>query len=680
MSGAAGGAGLETILNGSAGLDWSDRSALILTVDQALRVVSSVFLAGDAPPRDIAAAGAPFLQLFPADPLQSIVAPHVAAVLTGEAREVDVAWDDPEALRMRLSFLPRFQGPGRQRGFFLTARNVAALEARSREADADKARLAAVLDNTAEGVVIIDPQGEIREVNEAAARIFGWTRTQLIGRPVTTLMDAARQPEHQGFIDRYLQTGVSDLLGVGPRRLPGRRRDGERVWIELSVGEAWVGGERCFIGACRDIGERIAQDEALRRANIALEETAFELKRVNGELEDQRRRVDALVRSAEAARRDAEEARYAKARFLAAVSHELRTPLNGVLAVADLLVAQALPKGASELVDIVQRSGRDLLALLNEVLDLSMVESGALALSEEPFSPEELFRCTAAIWAPAARAKGLELRVDLDDLPPAVLGDAGRLRQVLSNLINNAIKFTQRGHVRLAVSASRRQPGVTALTITVADTGPGFDAQVTARLFEPFVRARGDQAGAGLGLSICREIVGLMRGAIFAEANPGGGSRVIVEIELAEPQQAVVCGPAARAAALMLDPALSVLVAEDHPVNRQVMELLLDALGVRRRVVEDGLEAVAAAEGERFDVILMDIRMPRMDGLSAARAIRAGGGANAATPILAVTADAMPGDETAVLQAGVDAILPKPVTLEGLAAAMEALVTQAVPG
>lgn len=679
MGEAADTAGLEAIFNGSAGLDWAAESVLMISVDQSLRVVSNVFLAAGDAPRCISPPGRTLAELFPADPLQSIVAPHVAAAMAGDAAEVDVAWEDPDALRIRLSFLPRFQGAGRRRGFFITARNVAATERHAREVDASNARLAAILDNAADGVILIDQNGLIQEANGAAAVLFGWSHEQLIGRPVTSLMDSDVQADHQKFIDRYLQTGVSGILNVGPRKLPGRRRDGERVWFELSVGEAWIGGERTFVGVCRDIGERLAQEEALRRSHIALEETVFELKRVSADLERQKQRSEALVRAAEKARQHAEDANDAKSRFLATVSHELRTPLNGVLAITDLLAAQDMPAGASQLIDIIRGSGRDLLGLLNEILDLARIEAGALTMALAPFSPNELLRSTAEVWRPAAKSKGLDLQVTIADLPPALLGDAGRLRQVLSNLLNNAIKFTDRGYVRLEVDALERD-GAVALTITVTDSGAGIDPSLRERLFEPFSRGRQDVSGAGLGLSICREIVGLMRGAIFAEPNPDGGARMIVEIELpiAQPTAA---GDAPRSntqapAILEAAPSLRVLVAEDHPTNRQVIALLLDQLGADYRMAEDGEQAVKAAAAEPFDLILMDVRMPRMDGLAATRAIRTGGGPNAHSPVIAVTADAMPGDASGIMAAGVDAILPKPITLSGLAASMDAALRQ----
>lgn len=673
MDEATNSASLEQVLNESAGLVWGPSSLLVVSFDQALRVVSCVFAADGQPPRGLFTPGTPLSDLFPDEPLQSIVAPHIAAALIGDSGEVDVAWEDPERLRLRLSFMPRFQGPGRRRGLVLTARNMADVERQARQAEALRGRLTAILDNAADAILLIDQHGVIQDANEAVSRLFKWPPADLIGRPVSVLMDTPHEESHQTYVERYLQTGVSGILNVGPRKLPARRRGGDRVWIELSVGEAWIAGERTFVGVCRDIDDRLVQEDALRRANAALEDTVFDLRRVTADLESQKRRSEDLVRAAEAARQRAVDANEAKSRFLATVSHELRTPLNGVLAVADLLAAQPLPPGAGGLVDIIRQSGQDLLGLLNEVLDLSQVEAGALTIAAEPFAPKELLRSTAAIWKPAAEAKGIDFQVALGDLPAVAIGDAGRLRQVISNLLNNAIKFTDRGQVRLSARAVEHGGALT-LTIVVSDTGPSIETFMRGRIFEPFSKGRSGEMrrhdDAGLGLAISREIIGLMRGSIFADENPGGGARIVVELDLPTSNMDAIAPQAAPPRA-DLGGMWRVLVAEDHPVNRQVMGLLLSELGLDCVMAEDGVAAVAAAEAERFDAILMDIRMPRMDGLAATRAIRAGRGPNAATPVIAVTADAMPGDESSLLAAGIDAILPKPISLEGLAAALE---------
>jgi len=319
------------------------------------------------------------------------------------------------------------------------------------------------------------------------------------------------------------------------------------------------------------------------------------------------------------------------------------------------------------LVEIVGRSGRDLRALLNEVLDLAKIETGALTIADQPFDIDEVVHSVAAIWSAAATAKGLTFTQRMDGPDPRLIGDPLRLRQVLSNLLSNSLKFTEVGGVVLAVSVLQSDPGYARLVISVADTGPGLDSQARDQLFQPFARGSSDHAirhaGAGLGLAICREIIGLMGGSIRADEAEGGGLNMIVEIELpvAADGSAIEVQTAPSASAAVFEDVL-LLVAEDHPVNRRVMGLLLEQAGLRHEFVEDGVTAVEAAASGKFDLILMDIRMPGMDGLDAARAIRALPGPASAVPIVAVTAESLSADDGALAGTGIRTVLAKPVT------------------
>lgn len=341
-----------------------------------------------------------------------------------------------------------------------------------------------------------------------------------------------------------------------------------------------------------------------------------------------------------------------------------------MLAVADVLVAHDLPPRTRELAEIIVRSGRDLLELLNELLDFSRIESGALAIRSEPFSLGALLRSVDEVWRVAAATKGLEFVLANGASIEELVGDEARLRQVLSNLLNNAVKFTAAGRVTLDVQAWAAAPGFAALRFTVSDTGPGLDDAARERLFQPFASGLSEGAregaGAGLGLAICRELIGLMRGSIRCEQAASGGAAFVVELELPLAERDGCDAGQNDGASLELPP-LRVLVAEDHPVNRRVIGLLLDQLGADYLTVEDGAQAVAAAAAERFDAILMDVRMPVMDGLEATRAIRAAG---SRTPVIAVTADATVEQEAAMREAGMDGILPKPISLSGLVEAL----------
>lgn len=624
---------------------------LVATIDGELRITSHV--AVDLAGRRVCGAFPQrgFDQYFPFEPLRSAMRGRVQEALAGEPASLDARTDDGR--RINFAFLPRFESDVRQGGFFLVIEDRTDEERARRDSERLRDRLAAILRNAADVIIVSDADGIVEEANDAVFDLLGWKPDELVGRDLSVLMDSPLTEAHAGHLRRYLTSGVSGILNVGPRPLPAVSRTGEPVAIELSVGEVWIGGERKFIGVCRGIGERLAQKQKLEESNRALE---------------------ALARAAEEASR-------AKSRFLATVSHELRTPMNGIFAVADVLAGRPLPQSDLELIEIMRRSGRDLLELLNEILDLSRVESGAMTLSREPFSPRELVDSLEAVWTLAAYAKGLELRFDVGELPERLIGDAGRIKQILSNLLNNAIKFTSAGHVDLEARAVEGRPGHILLCLSVSDTGPGIDPDLRGSLFEPFVTGGGDRTrrntGAGLGLAISRELVGLMNGVIRAEAAPGGGARIVAEIELPVIEK-VTARPASRPVVEVAGGfgRARVLVAEDHPVNRRVMGLLLDHLGIAHEMVEDGEAAVAAALRGGIDAILMDLRMPRMDGIEATTAIRAAG---LNTPILAVTAEATVEEEAVMLAAGIDAVLPKPISLADLAEALAVTLGGAAP-
>ncbi|MDR3508209.1 MAG: ATP-binding protein [Caulobacteraceae bacterium] len=516
-------------------------------------------------------------------------------------------------------------------------------------------RLSAILDHVADAIIVANDQGVIESINLAAARLFGWDEASLAGQRLDVLMSGRDQAEHAGYLSRYLETGRAGIVNVGPRTLQARRQDGVMIPIELSVGEAWIDGERKFIGACRDISQRIANEEALSQM-------VADLRASNEALERERRQSEAWAREAEAAN-------LAKSRFLATMSHEIRTPLNGVIAIADVLASRVSAPEDRELVGIVRESGRTLLGLLNEVLDLAKIEAGALQLDPAPFALGELVTSQAVTWRQAASSKGLDIQVATAMLP-ALLGDEGRLRQVISNLISNAIKFTERGSVSIRCETLGIADNLAQVRLVVADTGLGFDSALAERVFEPFVQADSTNTrrhgGTGLGLAICRELVNLMGGDIRAESAPGVGTTVTLRLAL--PLAPTEAGRHAaddhrltRLTAPQTRSGPLVLVADDHPLNRRIMGVLLDELGLEHEMVEDGAAAVKAAASGLYDLILMDVQMPVMDGLEATRTIRRLPGAAGKVCVIAVTADAMNDHAAACRDAGMNDFLPKPI-------------------
>ena len=381
------------------------------------------------------------------------------------------------------------------------------------------------------------------------------------------------------------------------------------------------------------------------------------------------------------ARRAAEEASRSKSDFLAKMSHEIRTPLNGVVAMADALARSDLGPREREMVDIVRSSSDTLERLLSDILDTAKIESGQITIEPAPFHLADVVRETAALWRSKAEAKGVVLAIDIPaDAERLVYGDVVRIRQILTNLVSNALKFTATGEVRLSVEDTADDR----VRFTVADTGVGFEPEQKGRIFGRFHQADGSITrrfgGTGLGLAISRELAELMGGGLDCDSEPGVGSRFWFETPL----------PPAEAERTAISPvsevdtgavALRILLADDHPANRKVIEVLLSGTDADLVCVADGREALDAFQEGGFDLVLMDMQMPVMDGLTATAEIRAcetqrGWGR---TPVLMLTANAMPDHVEAGRKAGADGHLAKPVTMATLFAGISQVLAAAAP-
>jgi len=396
------------------------------------------------------------------------------------------------------------------------------------------------------------------------------------------------------------------------------------------------------------------------------------------------------------AKERAEDATEAKSSFLANMSHEIRTPLHAVLGFSHLLKTDELRPDQRECVTAIRQSGEALLGIVNDVLDFSKIEAGKLDLAAAPFAPAACVEDAVAIVAHKAAAKGLTLAVQIaPEVPERVRGDGVRLRQVLVNLLDNAVKFTAEGGVELSLAAGPPADGALVLRAAVADSGPGVAPDRLADLFDPFVQVDGSatraHGGTGLGLAICRRLCEAMGGAIRAESAPGVGSTFQVSVRVGvvgagDGAEAPADGP--RAAAADADPApsrptadpdpdpdpaadggLRVLVAEDNRVNRRLARRMLEALGHRVDTAADGREACAAVEAADYDVVLMDLQMPEVDGLTAARRIRVAR-PDGRPRIVAMTADATSAQRAASIGAGMDDYVTKPVGPEALRAVL----------
>ncbi|TDP48288.1 PAS domain S-box protein [Zavarzinia compransoris] len=506
---------------------------------------------------------------------------------------------------------------------------------------ASEAKMRAVIETAVDGLIIIDADGNVQIYNPACERLFGYAPGEVAGRNVRMLMPAPYRQEHDSYITNYQRTGVRKIIGIG-REVVGQRKDGSTFPMELSVGEAITDGGRVYVGIIRDISERKTAMEAVSTA-----------------------------KQAEAANR-------AKSEFLATMSHELRTPMNGILGMTGLLLDTPLTADQRDYAEAVQKSGETLLTLLNNILDLSKIEAGRFELYDRPFDPNEVLDGIAAIWESQANRKGLEFFVtnDLRGVS-ALIGDPDRLRQILVNLVSNAVKFTSSGFVALRVKREASMGEKIVLRFEVKDSGIGIAEDVQSRLFRKFEQADTATArtygGSGLGLAICRQLTEMMGGHIGLASAPGRGSTFWVTLPFDVVETESYGGPSTqdrlRSEARSEDlgnKSLNILVAEDHPYNQKLMVARLGTAGHRVTLANDGVEAVEKARQQVFDLILMDVRMPEMDGIQATAEIRKLPPPHGNVPIIAVTAHAMRGDRERYIEAGMDDYVSKPVDFTAL--------------
>lgn len=371
---------------------------------------------------------------------------------------------------------------------------------------------------------------------------------------------------------------------------------------------------------------------------------------------------------------EANEALATKGRFLAVMSHEIRTPLNGVLAVAEIIKRKLGQRDLAPMVDTILESGGTLLRLLNDALDLSRAEAAGLDLDEAPLAVPKILEEALGPWTAQAELKRLSMRATYDG--PAdlwVMADAVRLRQVLNNLVGNALKFTEAGGVEIRLAAEVEAGGVR-LKGEVVDTGPGIPEDRLEAIFAPFLQTEMGvrQGGAGLGLAVCRQIVERMGGTIAAGPGRERGARFVFEL----PLRPVATPPAEAEAPSTVEAGggVHVLIVDDNATNRMVAQTLCEMFGCSSENVDNGEDAVRAVQTGRFDLVLMDIKMPGIDGVEATRRIRSGGGAASQAPILALTANADPADAAFYRLCGMNGVVEKPIKPERLLAAMNAVL------
>jgi PAS domain S-box-containing protein len=541
----------------------------------------------------------------------------------------------------------------------------AAADAAHRDAERTQHLMQTVLDNMSDGVTLFDSGYRLEFTNQRLIDFLGIPSE--VARPGHSLADILTYQARRGDFgppedaERLVRDRIAMITRPGGSDFARRTREGRYLEFKfrpLADGSA--------IAVTRDVTALKDREEALAAAKEAAE---------------------AARDAAEYQRAEAQAANQAKSTFLATMSHEIRTPMNGVLGMMEVLEHQGLNREQQRTVATMRDSAQALLRIIDDVLDFSKIEAGRLELEETTFSLSALIDGVVSTLNGQAVGKGLTLTADVAEGSHDVLiGDPTRVRQILFNLVGNALKFTDRGHVLLHAETRPLGEGRTRVTLVVSDTGIGLDDEQRGRLFQPFAQADSSTTrrfgGTGLGLSIVRRLAELMRGNVAVESKSGIGSTFTVTLVLRGAAAGVPAGADSRTAEQQGEvrqsqprSRLRVLVADDHPVNREVLVRQLDLLGVNADAVNDGVQALEAWAAGRYDAVLADINMPRMDGHELVRRLREaeaqGFHGDRRTPIVAVTANAMKGEEERCLAAGMDAYIAKPVKIEQLRATLE---------
>jgi len=476
-----------------------------------------------------------------------------------------------------------------------------------------EARLKAIINVSISGFVVINDRRVVELFNPAAEKIFGYAAAEVIGNNVNMLMPEPYHGRHNGYVQNYLKTGQRKIIGIG-REVRGLRKDGSSFPMDLAVSEMQIGDERKFVGLINDITSRRQQEDALRHAKAEIDAFAAELAQKNRELS-----VAAV---------EAQAASQAKSDFLASMSHEIRTPMNAIIGMADLLSETELSGEQRQYVDIFRNAGENLLGIINDILDISKIEAGHFALEAICFDLQEVLERIGEVMALRAHQKQIELVNNLaPDMAMALVGDPTRLRQVLVNLISNAIKFTRQGEIVVAVETVSRAEDEVALRFSVRDTGIGIPAEKLAVIFDKFTQADSSTTrqygGTGLGLAISRKIVEMMGGELRVESTEGEGSVFSFTARFGTDPG---CSASIRAEALHLQ-GRRVMVVDDNDTNRLILRNILGYWGAIVHEAESGAAALAElataeAAGASYSLILLDYHMPEMNGLTTAEKIK----------------------------------------------------------
>lgn len=509
----------------------------------------------------------------------------------------------------------------------------------------NEAKVRAILESAFDAIVGMDDAGRIIEWNPRAEEIFGWKKQEALGGRMSELIIPKRYREtHEKGLQHFMATGEGPVLNR-KIEISALRKTGEEFPVELSITPLKVDEHYIFTAFLSDITSRKQDEKKLKELNAELEKAAGEAKQAS-EL---------------------------KSFFLANMSHEIRTPINGVIGMTNLVLDTSLSPQQREYIEIIRNSADSLLAIVNDILDLSKIESGKMELEQIEFEVASLVNDVSKSMKLTALQKDLILRTIIPpNLVLNVVGDPGRLRQILLNLIANAIKFTNDGEVIIRALETTSSEKEVTVRFEVEDSGIGISQENLNKLFQPFIQADSTTSrkfgGTGLGLSICHRLVELMRGKIGVSSTENKGSTFWFEVTLLKSQNKHANQIHQFEQDVPAHKIGRILVVEDNFVNQKVARAMLEKIGHRVDTVGNGIEALNALEQFPYDVVLMDCQMPEMDGFEATEVIRSKkrNKIPVAIPIIAMTANALSGDKDRCLAAGMDDYISKPVNISSL--------------
>ncbi|WP_052476234.1 ATP-binding protein [Cohnella kolymensis] len=493
----------------------------------------------------------------------------------------------------------------------------------------------AMTDNALDAVVVMNSEGFVMEWNARAEIEFGWRESEAVGRQLSELIiPQMYREQHKCGLMRFLNTGEGRILNKR-LELTALHRDGHEFPIELTVSPINWGNTYLFSAFVRNITDR-----------------------KNAEKE--------LILAKERAETGAK----AKSEFLAMMSHEIRTPLNGIIGMTHLLKETMLTKEQQQFVEYLEKSENALLSIITDVLDYSKIEAENVDFIDEPFILKACIEGTLELFSLSAREKQLEMSYEIDpQIPETVMGDVGRLRQVLINLVGNAVKFTSDGAIHIHAELLEQNRDHLNLKITVRDTGIGIPKELAGKLFEPFYQLDSSitrkYGGSGLGLAICKRLVQRMGGNIWLEENALPGAAFSFTVVL-QPNDHISITNTIASEEYKNDQAakLHILIAEDNEINQKVLLKILENFGHRADVANTGIEVLERLQQKNYDLIFMDIQMPEMDGITATKEIHRLIPPGLRPSIVAVTANAFESDKEKYLAEGVDDYISKPIRTE----------------